>query len=157
VFRQVVHQDLPADVTPAKKTLVGGYGDDHIIGGDGGADIDGDPYNPVTRCGPGAIVASDPVTEIGTAPPDGNDKIIGGAGVENVRAGGGDDFIDTQAANDLACGEAGKDVIQLGSGDDQAWGGTGDDTINGDTGNDKLYGNANNDTIYGGNGADQIE
>ena len=35
---------------------------------------------------------------------DGNDMIIGGAGVENVRAGGGNDFVDVKAADDLACG-----------------------------------------------------
>src|SRR4029453_13496161 len=79
----VTHIALPAGTDPSSKTLVGGLGRDHIIGGDGGAVIDGDKQN-TTRCGPGAAVPSDPVDESVNTVDDGNDKIIGGAGVENV-------------------------------------------------------------------------
>jgi Ca2+-binding RTX toxin-like protein len=152
----VTHMALPSGTDPSFKTLVGGTGRDHIIGGDGGANIDGDSYNPVTRCGPGATVASDPVTEANNAS-DGADKITGGTGVENVRAGGGDDSVDVKANNDLACGEEGNDTLIGGTGDDQVWGGSGNDIVNGGDGADSLYGNNGNDTIYGNNGNDTIE
>ena len=151
----VSHDALPSGVVPQHKLLVGGLGRDHIVGGDGGADVYGDRQS--TPCVAGSPVASDPVDESVNTASDGNDRITGGAGVENVRAGGGNDNVDVAGNNDLACGESGNDVIAGGSGDDQAWGGSGLDTIRGDAGNDKLYGNDANDTIYGSDGADQIE
>jgi Ca2+-binding RTX toxin-like protein len=155
----VSHDPMPAGAVPQHKLLVGGLGRDHIIGGDGGADVYGDQQT--TPCVAGSPVASDPVDESVNTVNDGNDKITGGAGVENVRAGGGNDNVDVKANNDLACGEKGNDVLQGGSDNDQEWGGSGQDTIYGDTGNDLLYGNGNDlnqgDTIYGGDGTDQIE
>ena len=155
--RTVTHRDLPADVDPAYKVLVGGTGDDHIIGGDGGAAIDGDGYNPTARCGPGSPVASDPVDESVNTASDGNDKIIGGAGVENVRAGGGNDDVSVKGAADLACGESGTDTLAGGADADQIWGGSGPDTIHGGAAADHLYGNDGTDTIYGDAGPDEIE
>jgi Ca2+-binding RTX toxin-like protein len=151
----VTHQPLPAGVTPAHKLLVGGLGRDHIVGGDGGADVYGDKLT--SPCVAGSPVASDPVSELVDDPLDGNDKITGGAGIENIRAGGGDDTVDAAGNNDLACGEKGVDTLQGGSGADQVWGGSGDDTVYGDSGNDSLYGNAGKDTIYGGDNTDTIE
>jgi Ca2+-binding RTX toxin-like protein len=153
----VTHIALPGGVSPAFKTLVGGTGNDHVFGGDGGANIDGDGFNETTRCGPGSPVASDPVDESVNTVNDGNDWIIGGAGIDNVRAGGGNDYADVKANADLACGESGIDTLKGGPGDDQAWGGTGDDTVYGDTGADQLFGNDGVDTVYGGDTSDTIE
>jgi len=151
----VTHLPLPQGITSSHKTLVGGLGADHIVGGDAGADIYGD--QKTTPCVAGNPVASDPVDESVNTVNDGNDLITGGAGVENVRAGGGNDNVDVKANNDLACGEKGDDTLKGGSEDDQIWGGSGKDVINGDTGLDKLYGNDGNDSIYGGNQVDSIE
>jgi Ca2+-binding RTX toxin-like protein len=155
--RTVTHRPLPEGVEPSYKVLVGGTGNDHIFGGDGGADIDGDRYNPDDRCGPGDPVASDPVDESVNTAQDGNDRIIGGAGVDNVRAGGGNDFVDAKGGDDQVCGESGSDTLRGGTGADQIWGGSGNDVIYGDAGADELFGNDGNDTIYGGSGADHIE
>ena len=154
--KKVTHQDLPTDVEPSSKVLVGGTGNDHIIGGDGGAAIDGDGYNPSVRCGPGTP-ASAPVNESVNTGTDGNDKIIGGAGVENVRAGGGDDLATVKGNADLVCGESGVDTLFGDAEADQIWGGSDGDVIQGGTGADHLYGNGGNDTIYGNADADQIE
>jgi Ca2+-binding RTX toxin-like protein len=164
----VTHIAAPAGSTPQPKTLVGGDGNDHIIGGDGSSNIDGDRYNDQStdahsRCIPGTErnpvqpVASDPVDESVNLGTDGNDLIIGGAGIDNVRAGGGNDTVDVKGSTDRVCGESGVDTIHGGADNDEVWGGTGGDTIYGDAGADKLYGNADNDTIYGGDQADQIE
>jgi Ca2+-binding RTX toxin-like protein len=159
-LRTVTHTPLPDGTLPSSKTLVGGTGDDHIIGGDGGAAIDGDGYNKVDRCGshgPGWATESDPVDESVNTATDGNDKIVGGAGVENVRAGGGNDLVDVKASNDLACGESGADSLTGGTQDDKLWGGTGADVEYGDAGADKVYGNADGDFLYGGLGDDTME
>ncbi|MCO8125590.1 calcium-binding protein [Acidimicrobiia bacterium EGI L10123] len=155
--RAVSHRDLPDGVAPAYKVLVGGTGNDHIFGGDGGADIDGDGYNQTDRCGPGDPVASDPVDETINTPEDGNDKIIGGSGVDNIRAGGGNDLAEAKGDDDQVCGESGNDTLRGGADDDQAWGGSGNDILYGDAGDDDLFGNNDNDTVYGGADNDVIE
>jgi Ca2+-binding RTX toxin-like protein len=159
-LRTVTHTPLPEGTAPSSKTLVGGTGDDHIVGGDGGAAIDGDGYNSTDRCGshgPGWATESDPVDESVNTASDGNDKIIGGAGIENVRAGGGNDLVDVKASNDLACGESGADTLTGGTQDDKLWGGTGADVEYGDADADKLYGNDQADAIYGGLQSDFVE
>jgi Ca2+-binding RTX toxin-like protein len=151
----VTHTPLPEGVDPSFKTLVGGLGADHVVGGDGGADIYGDQQT--TPCVAGTPVASDPVDESVDNPADGNDLITGGAGMENVRAGGGNDTVDVKGNTDWVCGEKGDDTLTGGSEADQIWGGSGDDLVNGDSGADQLYGNDGADTIYGGLQADYVE
>ncbi|MEV6876180.1 calcium-binding protein [Amycolatopsis sp. NPDC051128] len=154
-FYVVTHTPLPPGVSPSHKTLVGGLGFDHVIGGDGGADVYGDKQT--TPCEAGAPIPSTPVDESVNDPLDGNDRIIGGAGVENVRAGGGDDDVDAEAANDLVCGEKGKDALHGGRDADQVWGGSDDDAGYGDSGADTLYGNDGADTMFGGDDPDTVE
>jgi len=151
----VTHTALPDGVSPSSKLLVGGLGRDHIIGGDGGAQVYGDQQT--SPCVAGNPVASDAVSEAVNTLADGADRIIGGAGVENVRAGGGDDYVDVKGNNDSVCGESGNDTLIGGDGNDQLWGGSGQDQLQGGTGNDLLYGNDGNDTLYGGDGNDRIE
>ena len=150
----VTHTPLPQGVVSQAKTLVGGLGRDHIIGGDGGASVYGDQQT--TPCVAGAPVASDPVSEVVNNVLDGNDKITGGAGVENVRAGGGNDNVDVKGNNDFACGEKGDDVLHGGAENDQAWVARSGHGLR-RAGADKLYGNDGNDAIYGGDGNDEIE
>ncbi|MEU9688884.1 calcium-binding protein [Amycolatopsis japonica] len=151
----VTHTPLPQGVSPSHKTLVGGLGRDHIIGGDGGADVYGDKQT--SPCKAGSPLPSTPVDETVNDALDGNDRVIGGAGVENVRAGGGDDNVDAEANEDLVCGEKGKDVLHGGRDADQVWGGSDDDAVYGDTGTDTLYGNDGVDTMFGGDDPDTIE
>jgi Ca2+-binding RTX toxin-like protein len=151
----VTHTPLPSGIDPNHKTLVGGLGADHIVGGDGGADVYGD--QKTTPCVAESPVASDPVDESVDNAADGNDLITGGAGIENVRAGGGDDTVDVKGNTDAACGEKGDDTLIGGSEDDEIWGGSGKDVIDGDSGADKLYGNDQSDSIYGGLQNDTIE
>lgn len=156
--RTVTHQPLPAGVPSNPKTLVGGLGNDHIIGGDGPATVFGDKRIDAEKCKPGDPVASDPVAEStsqGTG--DGNDRILGGAGVDTVSAGGANDTMDLFGGNDLGCGQQGEDILRGGSGLDQLWGGSGVDTAYGDADVDFVFGNADNDFLYGGTESDVIE
>jgi Ca2+-binding RTX toxin-like protein len=138
-----------------QKLLVGGDGNDHIYGTDGGNTIFGDrEENPCAL--PSSGPRSTPPGETSTGSP-GNDYIIGGIGVDTVAAGGGQDYVDGRAADDLICGQAGDDHLIGGTGNDTAFGGSGNDLMEGGDGNDNLYGNANNDIIFGGNGNDFIE
>jgi hypothetical protein len=69
--RTVTHLPLPANTAPSAKLLVGGLGNDHILGGDGPATIFGDTLRDTATlgaganetCRPGDPVTSDPVPE----------------------------------------------------------------------------------------------
>ncbi|ONI92778.1 hypothetical protein ALI22I_02115 [Saccharothrix sp. ALI-22-I] len=152
--RSVGHRPLPAGTSPSAKLLVGGYGNDHVIGGDGGAEIFGDKHaNPCTP--PGDPASKAPAEPADAA--DGRDLITGGTGVEVVAAGGAADNVDLRAAADRACGQLGDDVIAGGNDDDTLYGGGGADLAYGDAGKDSVYGNNDNDTLYGGANDDVVE
>ncbi|MEV4317067.1 calcium-binding protein [Actinocrispum sp. NPDC049592] len=152
--RPVNHRVLPAGVTPSSKLLVGGYGNDHVIGGDGGAEIFGDKH--ANACVQGSDPESKPPAEPNDAQ-DGRDLITGGSGVDIIAAGGAADNVDAKANNDRACGQLGDDVIAGGNDDDTLYGGGGKDLMFGDNGKDSVYGNDNEDTLYGGADNDVIE
>lgn len=149
---------LPAGVAPNAKILVGGLGNDHVVGGDGPSTVFGDTRVDAEKCKPGDPVVSDPVaesTDVGTG--DGNDLILGGAGVDTVSAGGGHDIANVFGADDLACGQKGEDTLRGGGNDDRLWGGSHADVIHGEAGADQAFGNAGDDAVYGGTEADVIE
>ncbi|MCX2947152.1 calcium-binding protein [Lentzea sp. NEAU-D7] len=153
--RNVKHRVLPAGVTPSSKLLVGGYGNDHVIGGDGGAEVFGDKFaNPCTP--PSDNPVSAPPAEPDDAD-DGRDLITGGTGVEIVAAGGEADNVDARSAKDRLCGQLGDDVLAGGNDDDTIYGGGGKDLAYGDAGVDDIYGNNDDDTLYGGAQDDVIE
>lgn len=161
--RPVEKLPLPTGTTPSTKTLVGGLGNDHVLGGDGEATIFGDtlrnePGDDDETCRAGSPVASDPVPE-GTTESggDGNDLILGGAGVDTVSAGGASDRVRTFASADLLCGQEGADVLVGDDADDHLWGGSGDDRGYGDGGADLVFGNGGADTLYGKADADVLE
>ncbi|MEU6430410.1 hypothetical protein ABZ860_31340 [Microbispora sp. NPDC046973] len=135
--RRVRHLPLPAGVEPSAKLLVGGDGDDHVVGGDGGATIFGDRLR------------EEPCTDAG-ADGDGRDLVLGGSGRETVSAGGGADRVEAGGGRDRVCGEKGDDVLYGGAGDDDVSGGSGDDTGYGDDGADEVTGGSGDDTLYGG-------
>lgn len=156
---------LPAGETPQSDLLVGGGGRDHVVGGDGGAQAWGDAYRPAELCTAGDPVASDGDTagadeaaDVDSADyEDDRDDIVGGRGVDVVRAGGGADRARLDGAADRGCGQSGPDDLGGGDGPDQVWGGSGDDLLTGDEGADELYGNAGTDTVFGGEGTDTVE
>ncbi|SLN56746.1 Bifunctional hemolysin/adenylate cyclase precursor [Roseivivax jejudonensis] len=95
----------------------------------------------------------------------GDDDIDGGAGNDSIAADEGDDRLAGGAGNDEILGSAGRDTILGGAGNDRLQGnddadtilgGSGDDDINGGGDNDSLYGEAGDDTISGGAGNDTI-
>ncbi|WP_328988917.1 calcium-binding protein [Kribbella sp. NBC_01245] len=156
--RTVNKLPLPAGVPSNPKTLVGGLGDDHIVGGDGPAKVFGDKRIDDELCKPGAPVTSDPVAEStseGTG--DGNDRILGGAGIDTVSAGGANDLAELFGANDLACGQQGQDTLRGGGDKDHLWGGSEADILYGDAGVDHVFGNNGNDVAYGGTETDVVE
>ena len=157
-LRTVDKQPLPAGVPSNAKTLVGGLGNDHIVGGDGPATMFGDQRIDGEKCAVGTPVTSDPVAESTSAGTgDGNDRILGGAGVDTLSAGGADDLAELAGGNDLACGQQGKDTLRGGGDADKIWGGTETDVLYGDAGLDQVFGNAGDDVEYGGTEADVVE
>ncbi|GAA1689421.1 hypothetical protein GCM10009745_38180 [Kribbella yunnanensis] len=157
-FRKVDKQPFPPGVESNSKTLVGGLGNDHIVGGDGPATVFGDKHLVDEKCVAGTPVNSDPVgesTSSGTG--DGNDRILGGAAIDTVSAGGADDLAELAGGNDLVCGQEGKDTLRGGGDADQLWGGSAADILYGDAGADQVFGNTGDDTEYGGLDADVVE
>ncbi|AXG12708.1 calcium-binding protein [Intrasporangium calvum] len=164
--RTVTHLPLPPNTSPSAKTLVGGLGNDHILGGDGPASIFGDTLRDTATvgaaanetCRDGSPVTSDPVPEGTTSGTgDGNDLIEGGAGVDTVSAGGARDRVLAHGSADLVCGQQGDDVLLGGDGPDRIWGGSGNDRAYGEADADLVFGNDDEDQLYGQGSTDVIE
>ncbi|HEY0638118.1 MAG TPA: calcium-binding protein [Pseudonocardiaceae bacterium] len=157
-LRDVARRPLPAGVTSSAKLLVGGLGNDHLVGGDGPATMFGDRRIDAERCVAGAAVTSDPVAEsTGPGDGDGHDTVLGGAGVDTLSAGGASDVAELGGGADLACGQQGDDTLRAGDGTDVLWGGSGGDSVFGDAGTDQVFGNADGDVLYGGADNDTVE
>jgi RTX calcium-binding nonapeptide repeat (4 copies)/Glycoside-hydrolase family GH114 len=76
-----------------------------------------------------------------------SDKFFGGSSDDNIKSGGGADYI---------FGNYGDDVIESGAGNDIVYGQWGRDRIDGGDGHDQLWGNDDHDTLIGGNGDDRL-
>jgi hypothetical protein len=94
---------------------------------------------------------------------DGDDELNGGLGNDNIRGRGGDDTIAGGSGNDSCSGEAGdddlfgdsgRDVLRGGDDDDSLSGGSDRDTLFGDRGDDSLDGDEGRDKLFGGLGDD---
>ena len=88
---------------------------------------------------------------------NGNDNIQGGAGADFLFGGNGNDLIDGGADADLIFGKNGSDTLLGGLGADVIVGGNSGDIIDGGEGDDFLFGQNAKDTIRGGAGADFIQ
>ena len=145
-------------------TIIGSAGEDKINGGDG---IDTLVFDNATSSvtvrldknwikddGQGA---HDNVWDVENV--DGteySDKLVGNAGVNTLKGGGGQDNLFGRGGGDTLeggtgfdrlHGEAGNDTLRGGSGDDKLSGGSGDDTLYGDEGENRLLGNDGADTF----------
>ncbi|HWC49338.1 MAG TPA: calcium-binding protein [Solirubrobacterales bacterium] len=110
-----------------------------------------------------------------------SDVIVAPAGVEDVKAGGGNDTIiaapitaaspcpesclflgvgsqtfEGGEGDDVVFGERGNDILRGGPGNDQLFGGIGDDLLEGGPGNDRLIGGFGADSINGEEGDDYV-
>jgi Ca2+-binding RTX toxin-like protein len=88
---------------------------------------------------------------------DGNDKLIGGRGNDQLIGGLGNDLLIGGSGTDIVDGGAGKDRLFGGSGNDQMAGGDGNDKLYGGHGNDSLLGGTGNDLLVGGPGKDTLD
>jgi Ca2+-binding RTX toxin-like protein len=104
--------------------VYGGYGKDHVSGGNGSDLIYGEADDDKLSGEKGA------------------DKISAGAGNDDAFGGDGDDYVSGDGGRDRVFGDKGDDVVRGGIGNDQVWGGAGHDTCYGDGGNDMLFGGA---------------
>lgn len=84
----------------------------------------------------------------------GNDSIRGRGGDDEISGGGGNDDCRGDAGDDDIFGDAGRDVIRGGDDDDSLSGGSDGDKLFGDRGDDSLDGDEGRDKIYGGLGND---
>ncbi|KEJ88970.1 Hint domain-containing protein [Sulfitobacter donghicola] len=162
------------------------FGNDTIIGGEGGTDIDtidlsaltgqvtvsftGVDQGIISNSGGfanfsqieqfilpnGETVASGTAGDVITVGDAGSNGIGGGNGDDTLSGGDGNDGIGGGDGNDLIYGDGGDDGIGGGGGDDLIFGGAGDDGIGGDAGNDTIYAGDGNDGFGGGDGNDLL-
>lgn len=113
------------------ETVVGGNGDDVLIGGGtSNVFIDGG---------------------------SGDDIIIGGAADDALAGSDGNDYVDGGYGDDVVRGHRGNDVLIGGEGNDYLEGGLDDDKIFGGAGNDIVMEGAGNDEIDAGDGYDLVK
>lgn len=143
-----------------------GFGNDTIVGGEGGTDTDTIDLSALG----GAVTVTYTGDEAGTIT-DGTDTItfseiehliltdssdsVDGTGADNginVSAEDGDDTIIGSTTNSDS-----SDTIDGGAGNDVIVGGAGNDSLVGGDGNDTIDGGDSSDTIFGGDGDDVIE
>ncbi|HEV7264065.1 MAG TPA: M10 family metallopeptidase C-terminal domain-containing protein [Falsiroseomonas sp.] len=134
-------------------TIIGGGGNDIILGSRAGDLIHGDgPAGPMPwetpRPGNNLIFAR-----------GGNDTVYAGFGADTVWGGDGDDMIYGAGQGQPGPGERayrldGPDLLLGGAGNDVISGGGGGDTIHAGGGDDVLRGDLGADVLHGGCGAD---
>jgi Ca2+-binding RTX toxin-like protein len=133
----------------------GGPGNDQLAGEAGDSAIYGGPGNDVLSGGDGL---SHLVGE------EGDDIYTGGEGVDIIR----DSEINeepgstpleipsSEGGRDVAYGNGGGDAIELGADLDRGYGGTGNDQLDGGPGGDRLVGGSGNDALTGDRGVDHL-
>lgn len=140
------------------RTLDGGPGDDTLAGGEEVDTLFGGPGNDTLEGGNGNDTLEGD---------SGNDTMIGGNGDDNIKEDLQEDEADhlwvspalkasPSDGADFADGGAGGDLIELGPGDDRGLGGSGGDLMRGGSGNDELDGGEGDDGVFGESGADRL-
>ncbi len=112
--------------------LIGGEGNDTLIGAKGNDFLSGDAGND---------------TLIGN---NGDDSLSGGEGNDVLIGGSGDDQVSGDEGHDELHGNAGHDALVGGLGNDLLFGGGGRDLAIGGEGRDRLFGQGDDDILIGG-------
>ena len=137
-------------------SIVGGAGNDSILGGDLADRIEGGDGDDYLRGGSGddSVYGGEGADYINGN--GGKNFLYGEGGNDRVSGGGGRDFCYGGAGDDRLYGAAGNDLLDGGGNVDRLYGGDGDDVLLGGTGNDRMYADAGNDTLTGGRGTDSF-
>ena len=143
-------------VAPVDLRVLGGLGNDFLIGGPGADFIRGSFDRDTIRGGGGADELIGDAGADSIAGGSGHDRIEGGGGNDFIAGREGDDTINAGAGNDTIEGGEGDDFIGGGSGQDRITGGDGDDLVNAGTGADRISGGDGSDILIGGRGVDDI-
>ncbi|MGI3170783.1 Ig-like domain-containing protein [Pseudooceanicola sp. C21-150M6] len=98
--------------------LVGGTGDDTVLGLDGDDEIEGGEGDDIAFGGAGDDSMDGGDDDDYLSGGSGDDDIMGGDGNDVSKGGDGDDYIDSGDGEDLAVGGDGMDTMLLGLGDD---------------------------------------
>jgi hypothetical protein len=164
--------------------LIGGSGEDSLVGSETTRTLDGGPGNDALTGGEEANSLYGGPGNDTLAGNGGIDAIVGGNGDDSLSGGDGDDNIKEiqqedeanhlwvapttkapSAGNDSADGGGGSDLIELGPGADKGLGGPGvdlmrggpeNDDLDGGDGEDGVAGEGGSDKLFGGNGFDEI-
>ncbi|MCL6285506.1 M10 family metallopeptidase C-terminal domain-containing protein [Ruegeria sp. 2012CJ41-6] len=125
----------------------GGVGNDRLIGGFGNDRLFGADDQDWLSGGDGADKLHGGL---------GNDTLLGGSDDDVIFAGTGNDSLYGGNGNDQVYGHQGRDRLHGGLGNDTLLAGSDDDMIFADGGNDSLYGGNGNDRLYGHQGLDRL-
>ena len=162
------------DILKGWINVIGGSGDDVLVGGPRTINIEGGPGDDIISGssakwndlygGPGDDVLSATGETDHLVGEDGNDIYRGGEGTDLIRdferhlrgGGGSGEVPSSSGGNDTAYGGGGRDIFEMGSGSDTAFGGPGDDSFDGGAGPDVLVGGRGSDWMVGGFGFDRL-
>lgn len=128
--------DALSGVYGYSNTLLGGAGNDELVGRDQVDTLEGDDGDDRLFAG------------------GGGDRLMGGAGMDVLHGQDGDDTLDGGAGHDVLNGGSGADTLLGGTDDDELNGVDGDDRLEGGDGQDRLQGGAGRDVLFGGAGTD---
>ncbi|WP_432119713.1 calcium-binding protein [Streptomyces sp. bgisy032] len=101
-------------------TLLGGGGDDSLVGGGANDTLEGEEGADTLSGG------------------SGNDTLIGGSGADRITGGSGNDSVEGRDGADIMGSGAGNDVVEGGNGADQIVGAEGSDYVAGGNGRDII-------------------
>ncbi len=88
---------------------------------------------------------------------DGDDKLLGLAGMDLMNGGAGNDYLDGGAGSDTLNGGSGSDYLIGGVGNDYLDGGVGIDRMDGGAGNDTYVVDSSRDVIIDSSGIDTVK
>ena len=130
--------------------LIGGDGNDTLIGAKGRDFLSGDAGNDtlIGNSGHDSLSGGDGNDVLIAG--NGRDDLLGGAGDDVLIAGSGDDHVSGDEGNDVVHGNGGADVVLGGLGNDSLFGGSGRDLAIGGEGRDRLFGEGDDDLLIGG-------
>jgi Ca2+-binding RTX toxin-like protein len=140
----------------APVTIVGGGGDDILIGAKNATRLEGgDGDDVLVGQQRGDLLLGQAGNDVLNGG-GGNDVLFGGDGNDNLRGHSGRDVILGESGNDTLFGVNGNDVLLGGDGDDLLHGGNGNDDLLGELGEDELDGGAGTDRFNSGEGTDVV-